>query len=239
MTQENSSLFFMPPKGSQLTLDILPAPAYAPENFIQSPSNQEAFSTICSWPKWPFPILSLYGPKGCGKTYLCHIWKTQSRAHFLTVRDCQKLLTTDLREGNLLNFILDDLIILPENEKILFDFYNWIVEKKGSLLITSLPPLSQTSYTLNDLKSRLKSLRALEITGPDEKLLQNLMQRYFNEAHLYVGEDLLKFALVRLERSFENILTFCEALNKTALSTQRKITFPFLKYVLENFHSLK
>ncbi len=218
---------------SQLILDILPQPSYAPHQFIESPVNYEAFSALQAWPHWPFPILSLYGPKSCGKTYLAHLWQAQSHASFLDPAGCQSLLTTDLRETTSSNFILEDLEISVHTEKTLFDFYNWILEKKKFLLITSLTPLSQESYTLNDLKSRFKSLRALEIKQPDEAILLKLMHRYFEEVPLYVSDDLLRFALLRLERSFETVLNFCETLNKTALSAHRKVTLSLVKLVLE------
>ncbi len=218
---------------SQLILDILPVPNYAPDRFVESPLNQEALSAIKAWPNWPFPILSLYGPKRSGKTYLAHLWQLRSQACFINIEEGQALLSSDLRETPSSHFILENLSLSAKNEKFLFDFYNWILEKKKFLLITSLTPLSQETYTLNDLKSRFKSLRAIEIKSPDEEILLKLMQRYFETARLYVSDDLLKFALLRLERSFETILNFCETLNKTALSTHRKVTLSLIKLVLE------
>lgn len=220
------------PCTTQLVLDILPLPSYGASYFIESPANSEAFSAVMSWPKWSFPILSLYGPKRCGKTYLSHLWKTRSEASFITLQDCETLLTTDLRTHHFSNFILEDLTILPQHETLLFNFHNWVLEQKGHLLITSLHPLAHASYTLNDLKSRFKSLHAVEIKRPDEDLLLKVMRRYFEEAHLYLDETLLEYALFRLERSFESVLTFCEILNKTALSSHRKVTLPLLKEVL-------
>ncbi|MBS0185724.1 MAG: hypothetical protein JSS34_05215 [Proteobacteria bacterium] len=221
---------------AQLTLDILPPPQYDIEKFIESPLNEEALSALKAWPHWPFPILSLYGPKKSGKTYLAHLWQKRSGAVFIDIEKGRDLLSSDTRETDSSNFILEDLTISSDTEKFLFDFYNWILEKKKFLLITSLRPLSQETYTLNDLKSRFKSLRAIEIKSPDETLLLKLMQFYFQEARLYVRDDLLKFALLRLERSFEAILNFCETLNKTALSTHSKITLPLIKTILEKEH---
>ena len=223
----------------QLILDILPPPFYAQGRFIKSVSNCEAFSAIESWPKWPSSILSLYGPKGCGKTYLSHIWKTSSKASFLTLNGCYTLLETSLRETTppFSCFILEDLVLCAQDEKILFDLYNFIYEKKSFLLITSSLPLTQEVYVLKDLQSRLKSLWTIEIKHPDESLLLELMYRYFDDVHLYVEENLLKYALLRLERSFEHILLFCEYLNKISLAQHQKITRSLMKKVLDILES--
>ena len=43
---------------------------YLKEDFYVSPSNQEAYSLIDSWPKWIKRIVNIYGPSGSGKSHL-------------------------------------------------------------------------------------------------------------------------------------------------------------------------
>ena len=52
--------------------------AYKKEDFYVSPSNQEAYSLIDSWPKWIKRIVNIYGPSGSGKSHLASILKSKT-----------------------------------------------------------------------------------------------------------------------------------------------------------------
>ena len=219
---------------NQLVLNILREPAYHPLRFIQSPSNIEAFTILENWPRWPFPILSLHGPKGSGKTYLAHLWAAHAKASFIKIEDLETYLISESPLNSFPCFVLEDFCMEALFEKDVFHFYNWILEKKGFLLITSREPLAQMSYTLKDVESRLKSIPSFNLKLPDESLLLRLMHRYFEENQLYVEEKLLHFCLMRLTRSFETVLFFCETLNKQALSSHRKVSLSMIKHVLKS-----
>ena len=49
--------------------------AYKKEDFYVSPSNQEAYDFINSWPKWIKRIINIFGPSGSGKSHLASILK--------------------------------------------------------------------------------------------------------------------------------------------------------------------
>ena len=52
----------------------------AREDFLVSPSNEQAYGLIESWPEWPDTILLLIGPRGSGKSHLASIWATNAHA---------------------------------------------------------------------------------------------------------------------------------------------------------------
>lgn len=222
---------------NQLVLNILKESSYHPGRFIQSPSNEEAFTILENWPRWPFPIVSIYGPKGSGKTYLAHLWAQKAQASFINIQDLEKILTSEYQISSASCFVLEDFKGHEMCLKNLFHFYNWILEKKGFLLITSREPLAHISYVLKDLESRLKSIPSFELKHPDESLLLRLMQRYFEENHLHVEEKLLQFSLMRLKRDSESVLFFCEALNKEALAQHQKISLSMIKQLLESLEN--
>lgn len=222
---------------NQLVLNILKEPSYHPERFIQSPSNEEALRVLENWPQWPFPIISIYGPKGSGKTYLAHLWAHKTHAPFLEIKDLEKNLISDFSFPSSSCFILEDFQASPHFDETIFHFYNCVLEQKGFLLITSENPLFHMSYTLKDLESRLKSIPSFNLNLPDEHLLLQLMQRYFEENHLYVEKKLLNFCLMRLTRSCENVLSFCETLNKKALAAHQKVTLSLIKQVLQSLEN--
>ena len=60
----------------QLAFDLPLDPRYGREDFLVSPSNDEAYSLIERWPDWPDKVLHLTGPEGSGKSHLAAIWAT-------------------------------------------------------------------------------------------------------------------------------------------------------------------
>ena len=48
----------------QLTLNFPTSNAYLKDDFYVSPSNQDAFDFVNSWPKWVRRIVNIFGPHG-------------------------------------------------------------------------------------------------------------------------------------------------------------------------------
>ena len=74
----------------QLILKFPEHRAYKKEDFYVSPSNEEAFDFISSWPKWIKRIVNIFGPTGSGKSHLASILKTKTK--------CLEILPEDLNE---------------------------------------------------------------------------------------------------------------------------------------------
>ena len=64
----------------QLAFDLPLDPRFGAEDFLVSPSNEQAYGQIESWPDWPDTILVLVGPRGSGKSHLASIWATNAHA---------------------------------------------------------------------------------------------------------------------------------------------------------------
>ena len=58
----------------QLPLIFEHRPAFGYEDFIVNPSNEEAVLWLDKWPEWDNFALAIYGPEGCGKTHLAHVF---------------------------------------------------------------------------------------------------------------------------------------------------------------------
>ena len=67
---------------AQIPLDLGHRAAMGCEDFLVAPSNAEAVAWLDRWPSWPAPALTLYGPDGCGKTHLGHVWRAREEALF-------------------------------------------------------------------------------------------------------------------------------------------------------------
>ena len=62
----------------QLILKFPSHQAYKKEDFYVSPSNQEAYDFINSWPKWIKRTVNIFGPSGSGKSHLTSILKSKT-----------------------------------------------------------------------------------------------------------------------------------------------------------------
>ena len=51
---------------------------YLDQDYFISPSNQEAFDLINSWPKWIKKTINIYGEKFSGKSHLTSIFEKKT-----------------------------------------------------------------------------------------------------------------------------------------------------------------
>ena len=88
----------------QLILKFPEHLAYKKEDFYVSPSNQEAYDFINSWPKWIKRIVNIFGPPGSGKSHLASILKTKTK--------CLELLPKELNEDTIFEFKTKEVLIV-------------------------------------------------------------------------------------------------------------------------------
>ena len=62
----------------QLILKFPSEKAYLKDDFYVSPSNQEAYDFVKSWPKWIKRTINIFGPSGSGKTHIISILRSKT-----------------------------------------------------------------------------------------------------------------------------------------------------------------
>jgi chromosomal replication initiation ATPase DnaA len=214
----------------QLPLPFETAPSYAREDFLIGKANEAAFSHVERWPRWLAPAAVLIGPEGSGKTHLAAIFGQASlaptlRADHLTEADVPEL----ARQPAL---VIEDADRFPPSERALFHLMNLAREKGVFLLITARLSPDTWGIATPDLLSRLRAQPLLTLTEPDEALLAALMVKLFADRQLVVQPEAIRFALLRIERSYRAVQRFVARVDQETMRRKSRATRDVIAEVL-------
>jgi chromosomal replication initiation ATPase DnaA len=214
----------------QLILDLRSIPSMGRNDYFVSDVNKEAVTWLDAWPKWTTFGFIVCGPLGSGKSHLAHVLKTLSHGDIIEAEDISDQNIDQLSETKCL--IIENIELLA-SETLLFHLYNMLLENKNNLMITSKLTMSQISFELPDLKSRLLSMPKVNIGFPDDRLLKNLLIKQFLDKGILVEMDVIDFLIKRIDRSFEAISKLVSKIDFQSLEKAKRITIPFIKNTIK------
>jgi len=223
------------PVTRQLPLDLGFASSYAAADFLVSESNAAAFAWIERWPDWPGVGLALTGPPGCGKTHLAHLWRERAQA---TMIDAAALASVDPSHvlGAAAACVIDGIgagALAAAAERALLHLYNMTNERHGHVLLCAEAPPARWPLALPDLRSRLAAMPVVSIAPPDDRLLEALLAKLFADRQLAVDRGTVIFIVARMERSFDAARRLVDAIDRTALASQRRPSLGLVREVME------
>ena len=210
----------------QYTLPFTQTASYAEKDFVVSDCNRVAFEQVSGWPEWQ--SLLLIGQAGCGKTHLGHIWMHQAQAELV---DCKE---TILKPETLHGHCFIDNIEHADQEA-LFHTINIAKEHHFSLLLSCKKPIKQSDFTLPDLTSRLLALPVAEIENPDDDALMGVMRKQFADRQIHAEDDVMLYALTRIERSFDALNHFIQHIDGAMWRQKKNLTIPFIREALKDY----
>jgi chromosomal replication initiation ATPase DnaA len=215
----------MLPDHLQLLLPFPHVPGYDSRDFLPDDSNQDALAWLDT--DWPDQRLMLWGPAGCGKSHLLHIWAERAGAHLLTghlLRDLESL----PGDGAL---ALDDAdTVAPE--PLLLHLLNTARDRRLRVLLAARTPPSRWPVRLPDLSSRLRAITAVEIAPPSDALLAALLMRLAADRQLSVPKPVQDWILTRLPRSAAFLRQAVARLDQASLALRKPITLSLAANVL-------
>ena len=223
---------------TQLPLQFKPQPYLGKEDFMVSGCNCEAFQTIESWPDWPFFAICLYGPEGCGKTHLAHMFSDNVA---VATRQPYRIPTIKARDISLESLklfelspclIVEDLSEKVDNEA-LFHLYNQYRNEGGYILFTAEKAPARMFFPLPDLQSRLNIIPSIEIGEPDDEMLSALIVKLFTDRQVMVSPEIINYILANMQRSFAFARKLVAETDNISLARKRAISVPIVKEALQ------
>jgi chromosomal replication initiation ATPase DnaA len=206
----------------QLAFDLPLDPRFGAEDFLVSPSNEQAYGQIESWPDWPDTILVLVGPRGSGKSHLASIWATNAHAWTIDATEITQDKVPHLVSNGAL--AIEDMDRGERDEAALFHLLNLAREKRAFLLITSETPPDRWSLRTPDLLSRLRLAPSVALEAPDDALLKAVLVKLFVDRQLVVDTSVVDYIALRIERSLAKASELVALLDREALSRGRRVS---------------
>ena len=206
----------------QLAFDLPLDPRFGAEDFLVSPSNEQAYGLIESWPDWLDTILLLVGPRGSGKSHLASIWATNAHAWTIDATEITQDKVPHLVSNGAL--AIEDMDRGERDEAALFHLLNLAREKRAFLLITSETPPDRWSLRTPDLLSRLRLAPSVALEAPDDALLKAVLVKLFVDRQLVVDTSVVDYIALRIERSLAKASELVALLDREALSRGRRVS---------------
>lgn len=212
---------------------------YSRADFMVSECNQEALNMVEMWPNWPFFAVLIYGPQGCGKTHLAHIFGEHICKHLKTPFKLKIINAQDLKGKNLTKLHRENPCLAVENlspkadNETLFHLFNLYQNEGGFILFTSPLAPARMNFPLADLKSRLKIIPSVAVTKPDDDMLSALIIKLFTDRQITITPEVLSYILSNTERSFSYVQHLVAEADAISLTYQCAVTVNVIKKALK------
>lgn len=226
----------------QLALDIGLAPVPTLEGFFPGPNaaplQHLKQALIDTSARAPVPTY-LWGEAGSGKTHLLQAVREALREQGASVgwRDAKSKYSPPFDE-NWAGVLLDDVHLYTQaQQNVAFNWFinaispangvpRWVISTGG------VPPADLPLRP--DLCSRLGWGHVFHLQMPGEAELRTVLRQQASARGLVLGDDVTDYMLKRFARDLGSLMALLERLDRHALRTQRALTIPLLKDMLDS-----
>ena len=199
------------------------------EDFYVSKSNEHVLKILDRWPKWEKNFLNISGEKFSGKTHLINIFLKKFKGIKIDSESLDnEIIDTIKIHQNIIIENLDSKI----NEKLFFTLINIIEQDNKYLIVTSINPITEMNFILEDLKSRSKNFILQSINKPDDELIFALILKNLSDRQISIDKRLIEYTIKRIGRSYSKIFDFIYKIDEISLKKKKSIDLKIIKEVL-------
>ena len=199
------------------------------EDFYITKSNKHITDLFNRWPNWDKNFLNIYGEKFSGKSHLINIFLKKFKGVKL---DSKLIKDDDLKKIKIYeNIVLEDL---NQNidEKLIYSLLNIIDQENKFIIVTSVQPIVNIDFHLEDLKSRTKNFLLQHIEKPDDDLMFALILKNLSDRQISLDKKLINYIIKRIKRSYGKIFDFIYKIDELSLKKKKAIDFKLIKEAL-------
>jgi DnaA family protein len=225
----------------QMALDIGLAPVPTLDNFVAA-GNEAALEHLRLWAgnamRSPVPTY-LWGEGGSGKSHLLRGVRETLRQQGVRVGwiDASTLHPAEYDE-QWDAVLLDDCHLYTAEQQAAA--FNWFVNAQNPahgqahwvLAAADRPPADL--QLREDLRTRLGWGHVFQLRALEETERRSVLRRAADERGVFLSDEVMDFMLTRFARDLSSLMLLLEQLDVYALRTQRAITIPLIKSMLEN-----
>jgi DnaA family protein len=175
-------------------------------------------------------FVTLWGDPGAGKSHLLNALKARGNALLLSPELSSREFGWS-REIDL--YLIDDCERLSDRQQhALFNLYNQVQDAGGMLVAAAGQPPAQLALR-EDLRTRLGWGLVYQLHGlTDEEKIAALSQSA-QARGLALSPGVLPYLLTHFRRDMQSLSAMLDALDRYSLETQRPITMPLLRELLQ------
>ena len=199
------------------------------DDFYVSKSNKHIFDLLNKWPRWEKNFLNISGKKFSGKSHLVSIFLNK----FKGIKFNAKLFNND----NLKQIKLHQNIVVEDldgeiDEKLFYSLFNIIDQDNKYLIVTTIDPIVNLKFELDDLNSRSKNFLLQNIEKPDDELIFALLLKNLSDRQISLEKKLIDYIIKKIDRSYDKIFDFIYKVDEISLKKKRPIDLKIIKEVL-------
>jgi chromosomal replication initiation ATPase DnaA len=176
-------------------------------SLIITDANATAFAGLSNAAGWPGRCAILVGPARSGKSLMARYFAAQ--------------------DGT----IIDDAE--TAGAEVLFNAWNRAQEGATPLLLISRWRPADWNIDLPDLRSRLGAALLLEISAPDDEMVEQLLQKQLVDRGAAISVDALSYVKRRIERSYAAIEAFARNANALAMAENAPVNLGLVRKLLD------
>ncbi len=199
------------------------------DDFYVSKSNKHIFDLLNKWPRWEKNFLNISGKKFSGKSHLVSIFLNK----FKGIKFNAKLFNNDnLKQIKLhQNIVVEDLD-REIDEKLFYSLFNIIDQDNKYVIVTTIDPIVNLKFELDDLNSRSKNFLLQNIEKPDDELIFALLLKNLSDRQISLEKKLIDYIIKKIDRSYDKIFDFIYKVDEISLKKKRPIDLKIIKEVL-------